>query len=264
MRPTARGIRKLSVRLLLALLAVLLLYVGTLVFPSPLFAYEAGFGSYRVYSDDPIPADLEHVIEEAVRRVEAMEHAPAPSRQRVYLCNNPKLYAFFAFLTRKSEKSLAIGLSVANETFVSVSRVREFAARNRGVLRHTRFEGNLAEVIAHEIAHFNSARALGFRAHMRQPVWKSEGWAEYQANVAAIRADPAYSLHERIGLLLEDDSWSGNGVARDLWEWQILAEFLGEVKGYRLEDLVREDVTLSSAREQMMDWYRRQGSRGPR
>jgi hypothetical protein len=48
----------------------------------------------------------------------------------------------------------------------------------------------MAEVIAHEIAHFNSVHALGFRSHLRQPVWKSEGWAEYQANLAPIRADP--------------------------------------------------------------------------
>ena len=61
-----------------------------------------------------------------------------------------------------------------------------------GRLRHTRFEGNLAEVIAHEIAHFNSVRALGYRRHLGQPLWKSEGWAEYQANLAAIRADPDY------------------------------------------------------------------------
>ena len=256
-----RRVRKWSVRLLLVLLAVILLYVGTLALPSPLFAHAARFGGYRVYSDEPIPADLEQVVEDVAWRIDAMEHASAPSPPRVYLCHNPKLYAFFAFLTRKSEKSLAIGLYVANETFVSVSRVREFAALNRGVLRHTRFEGNLAEVIAHEISHFNSARALGFRAHMRQPIWKSEGWAEYQANVAAIHADPAYSLHERIEMLLEEDRWSGNAVAQDLWEWQILVEFLGEVKGYHLVDLVREDVTSSSAREQMMDWYRLLSSR---
>ena len=50
----------------------------------------------------------------------------------------------------------------------------------------------LQGVIAHEIAHFNSVHALGYRAHLAQPVWKSEGWAEYQANVAAIRIE-----HER-------------------------------------------------------------------
>jgi hypothetical protein len=226
------------------------------VFPTPLFAHDARFGDYRVYSDEPIPDEFGRVIDDAARRVAAMEHEPYRGAPRVYLCNSRGRYDFFAFLLRKNSESLAIGLTVANEMFISMSRVREFREQNRGLLRHTRFEGNSAEVIAHEIAHFNSVRALGFREHVAQPVWKSEGWAEYQANISAIRDDPDYDLVERIEWLLEDRYWGDkHSVARDLWEWQILVEFLGEVKGYRLADLSRDEVTLFSAREQMMNWY---------
>jgi hypothetical protein len=140
--------------------------------------------------------------------------------------------------------------------FVSMSRVQEFAVSNQGRLRHTRFEGNPAEVIAHEIAHFNSVEALGYRAHLAQPVWKSEGWAEYQANIAAMRDDSAYDLGERIDLLLDDRHWrAGHDVARDLWEWQLLVEYLGEVEGYRLADLVRDEVTKSAVRQRMLAWH---------
>jgi hypothetical protein len=252
-----RRIGKWSSRLGLALAVAAALYIAPILYPTPLFAYGERFGEYRVYSDEPIPADFARVIEEAARRVGAMEHAPDRAAPRVYLCRSRKRYDFFAFLVRKNPESLAIGLSVANEIFVSMTRVREFEASNRGRLRHTRFEGNPAEVIAHEIAHFNSARALGFRPHLAQPVWKSEGWAEYQANIAAIRDDPTYDLAERIDLLLDDAYWGGrHGVARQLWEWQLLVEFLGEVEGLRLVDLIRDEVTLDSAREQMMAWYR--------
>jgi hypothetical protein len=246
---------KWTLRLLLVLLAVAGLYIAILAVPSPLFAHHETFGSYRVYSDEPIPADFGRVIEDLDRRIQAMEHAPPDASQRVYLCGSKK-YGFFAFLLRKSPESLAIGLSVANETFVSVDRVRLFAERNRGVFRHTRFEGNLAEVVAHEVAHFNSVHALGFRAHLRQPLWKSEGWAEYQANLAAIRADPDYDLARRIELLLDDSHWGGRyGIARQLWESQLLVEFLGEIEGYRLAEIVSAEVTQSSTREQMMAWY---------
>jgi hypothetical protein len=44
-------------------------------------------------------------------------------------------------------------------------------------------------------------------------------------------------------------------------EWQLLVEFLGEVRGYRLADLSRDEVTQFSAREQMMDWYRNRPGR---
>lgn len=239
----------------LILVAVISLWIGTLVFPTPLFAYEARYGSFRVFSDEPIPADFGAVIEDADRRIAAMEHEPPDASQRVYLCNSQSRYDFFAFLARKDSRSLAIGLGVANETFVSMPRVRRFAATNQGRLRHTRFEGNVAEVVAHEVAHFNSVHALGYRRHLALPVWKSEGWAEYQANIAALRADPDYDLGRRIEQLLDDGSWGSASLARDLWEWQLLAEFLGEIEGYTLADLAREEVTLASTRERMLAWH---------
>jgi hypothetical protein len=251
-----RRIAKWTLGLLLVLLAVGILYIGILVFPSPLFAHSERYGTYRVYSDEPIPDDFGSVIEDLDRRLRAMEHAPPEASQRIYLCGSKK-YSFFTSLLRMSPKSLATGLSVANESFVSVDRVRLFAARNQGVFRHTRFEGNLAEVVAHEIAHFNSVHALGYRAHLRQPLWKSEGWAEYQANLAAIRADPDYDLRSRIELLLDDGYWGGSdSFARSMWESQLLVEFLGEVKGYNLTDIVSDQVAEASTREQMMAWYR--------
>lgn len=256
MRPTGRRAMTWALRLLLALFMLGVAYVAILVFPSPTFAHSATYGSYRVYADEPIPTDFVEVIEDLDRRLQGMEHAPPRGGQRIYLCG-PRKYAFFAFLTRKTPDSLGIGLSAANETFVSMERVRLFAETNRGVLRHTRFEGSVAEVVAHEVAHFNSVRFLGLRAHLRQPMWKSEGWAEYQANLAATRADPDYDLRGRIGQLLDDGYWgAGYGTARRLWESQILVEFLGEVKGFRLADLARDDVTEDSTREEMMSWYR--------
>ena len=257
MKSTWRSIRKWAMRCLLAAAVLAVLYLGVLFYPAPLFAYAKRIGSYRVYADEQIPTGMSGVIEDLDRRIAAMEHGAPGGNHRIYLCSSPGRYAFFAFLTRRSADSLAIGLSLPNETFVSMARVRRFAEANHGVLRHTRFEGNLAEVVAHEISHFNSLRALGLRRHLAQPLWKSEGWAEYQANLAAIRADPSYDLHARIDQLLDDDFWTGGaGAARWMWEAQMLVEFLGEVKGYRLADLAREDVTEMFARDAMMEWHR--------
>lgn len=262
MRRTGRRLSKRLFWLVAGVLAVMASYVLLLAFPTPLFAHAARFDGYRVYSDEAIPAGLARVIEEAAWRVEAMEpgsHRPAP---RVYLCNSQRRYAFFAFLARKSPESLAIGLSVANSMFVSVGRVERFRTENAGRLRHTRFEGNLAEVIAHEIAHFYSVEALGYRAHLAQPWWKSEGWAEYQANLAAIRDDPTYDLAARIDRLFDARFSAAPGLARDLWESQLLVEYLGGIEGYRLEDLIETEVTRDFARDRMMSWHR-QGKEQP-
>jgi len=244
---------------LLALVGFVGLYVGIIVYPTPLFDHAASYDGFRVYSDEPIPADFAGVIEDALRRIEAMDPTFPTAGHRVYLCNSQKKYAFFALLLRKSPESLATVLSVPNELFVSLTRVRLFAEMNRGQLRHTRFEGNLSEVIAHEIAHLGSQAALGYSAHNSLPWWKSEGWAEYQANLAPIQADPTYDLRKRIDLLFDDSPWAGRPpVARSQWESQLLVEFLSGVKGYGLTDLIRDDVTLPSARQEMMEWYRNQ------
>ena len=257
MRNTRHSIRKWTLGFLLAAAVLAAFYLGTLFYPTPLFAHADRIGRYRLYSDEPIPAGMSAVIEDLDRRVATMEHTASGGSHRVYLCNSPRRYALFAFLTRRSAGSLAIGLALFDETFVSMARLRRFAQANQGVLRHTRFEGDLAEVVAHEIAHSNSLRALGLRRHRALPLWKSEGWAEYQANLAAIRADPAYDLHARIDQLLDDGFWAGiPAAARRMWEEQLLVEFLGEVKGYRLADLARDDVTDAAARHEMLAWHR--------
>jgi hypothetical protein len=240
-----------------SLTAIFLLYLGLVLLPSPLFAHHQRFGDYRVYSDVVIPSDFSQVMADTSQRVAAMDPPAGAGGARIYLCRSRRLYRFFALLTRKNPESLAIGLSAAGEMFVSMDRVREFAEKNGGVFRHTRFEGNPAEVIAHEIAHFNSVRAVGYRAHYSQPVWKSEGWAEYQANLAAIRSDPGYDLGRRIELLLDDDRWrGGRTLARSLWEWQVLVEYLGEVEGFSLTDMIRDEITRSDVKRRMLDWYR--------
>jgi hypothetical protein len=96
-------------------------------------------------------------------------------------------------------------------------------------------------------------------------MWKSEGWAEYQANIAVIRDDPAYDLGERIDVLLDDRHWAGSGgLARGHWEWQLLVEYLGEVQGVRLADLSKDEVTKPAVRQRMLAWHRNQHEVGGR
>jgi hypothetical protein len=227
-----------------------------LAYPVFLFDHKQSFGEFTVYSNRPLPADFGEVIEGARARVTAMEHARPGARCRVFICESQRLYSFFALLTRRTSNTMGIGLSVFGNMYLNEPKIDRIAASVRGIIRHSRFEGNFAEVIAHEIAHFNVVKTLGFRRAVKLPVWKSEGYAEYQANVAATRADSSYAFTDRIDLLLNDAFWgSGNSPARQLFEWHLLVEFLAEVNGYKLEDLIDEAVTESLARDEMLAWY---------
>jgi hypothetical protein len=89
------------------------------------------------------------------------------------------------------------------------------------------------------------------------PVWKSEGYAEYQANIAATRADETYDFSARVDLLLDDNFWGrGNSVARHLYRWHLLVEYLATEKGMGLDDLVEEGVSEEGVYRDMLAWHR--------
>jgi hypothetical protein len=91
---------------------------------------------------------------------------------------------------------------------------------------------------------------------MKMPFWKSEGYAEYQANIAPTRADSLYVFTDRIDLLMNTAFWGGDeSIARRLFEQHVLVEFLAEEKGYGLEELYDDSVTETSARQEMLAWY---------
>lgn len=261
MRHGFRNLGKWALRGLVLLILLEGLHIAAVAIPSPLFPHKAQFDEFTVCSRNRIPDDFGQIIADVRMRIEAMEHAHPGAKIRIYLCDTEKLYSFFAFLTRRSSNSFAIGLSIFDNMYLNETKIRN-AAKSSGWIQHSRFEGNYSEVIAHEIAHFNVVDQLGYRTAVRIPVWKSEGYAEHQANLGATRADPSYDFTERIALLHNDRFWAGNERARTLFEWHLLVEYLANVEGFALADLLDAGVTEESARASMLVWYNTRRSTG--
>jgi hypothetical protein len=247
-----RTLKKRLLRIAVLAAALATLYVLSLALPTPAFAHREHFGEFTVYSTESLPDDFARIVEEARSRTVVMENARRGERYRVFLCDDTR-FRIFAFLTRRNPHSMAIGLSAFGNIFVNQPRVQFIASHNPAGIRHSRFEGNLAEVIAHEIAHFNVVHSIGYRASMHMPVWKSEGYAEYQANLASTNADEAYRFTERVDQLRDDALWE-NAFARRLFAWHLYVEFLAEVRGFSLADLLDADVTEGAARTEMFAW----------
>lgn len=238
-------------------------YVVLLAFPRPFFAHTARFREFTVYANRSISPDIEHVIDDARRRVAAMEHARPGVAHRVFLCERQRLYSLFAFLTRRSPNSLGIGLVALHTIYVNEAKVLRMIAAGASP-RYSRFDGDPAAVIAHEIAHFNVIEALGMRAAWSLPTWKSEGYADYQANLAATRADGTYEIADRIALLQDRRFWApGRAREHEVFEWQLLVEFLGEVEGLRLREIAAPEITEASARDRMLAWFEAQPRPAP-
>lgn len=246
-----------AVGALFVLLAMVAVYVAVLVFPAPLFVDHQRAGGFRVYSDRVPSVDVEELAADVAERLAAIEHEPASKTYKVYLCHSLSRYSFFARLTRRTSSSQAIVLSAPGNIFISMPRLAQLASHQGRLFAHSRFEGNLAFAIAHEVVHLSVLDSHGLKAGRSLPAWKSEGWADYQASLAGIRRDPNYDLARRINLLDDSRYWQDPQLrARRFYAWQLLVEYLAEERGYRFEDLSLPSVTESRTWAQMRAWHR--------
>lgn len=251
-----------AVGVLFVLLATAALYVAILVYPTPLFAHHQRIGDFHVHSDRPPSLDVEALVADVAERLNAFEDRSGSGSYRIYLCRDSRRYGLFARLAHRTPRAQAIGLFAPGNIFVSMPRLAEFAAHQGGLFAHSRFSGSPGFAIAHEIAHFRVIDRLGLDASRSLPEWKSEGWTDYQANLAGIRHDPDYDLARRIDLLDDPRYWADPRLrARRFFAWQLLVEYLAEVRGYRFEEIIRPAVTESETRTQMRAW--RRGRRPP-
>jgi hypothetical protein len=232
------------------------LYLSVFFFPYPLFPHSLEHAGFSVYSDREIPEDFRFVLDDARRRVEAMELYRGEAPPRIFVCQSQRLFVFFIKLAGKRHVGQGLLISVAGNAFFSEMMINVVAQRNKGRVAHSRLAGSWAAAIAHEVAHDLVFSEIGSRKARRMPVWKSEGYADYSANLASAAADPDYDLRSRIGVLLDDDSWQSavGFVDRRHFRWHLLVEFLCSVKGLTFADLMDAGITEESARAEMLAW----------
>jgi hypothetical protein len=242
----------------LAVAAVLSgLYLSVFFFPYSFFPHHLEHAGFSVYFDREIPEKYELILEDARRRVEAMELYHGDPDLRIFVCGSQKLFAALNKLAGKRHIGQALVISVAGNAFFSPAVIEAVGQRHVGRPKYSRLQGSWAAAIAHEVAHDLVFAEVGYREARRIPVWKAEGYADYQANFAASSSDPDYDLRKRIAYLLDDDNWRppATAVDRRHFRWHLLVEYLCSVRGLAFADLLAEGVTEDGARTEMMEWY---------
>lgn len=257
MKVVFRRVGKWALWALALLVIVFGLYASPFFVPYPLFPHHAELAGFSVYSDGEIPGDFELVAEDARRRIEAMENYSEGEDLRIFICRSQRLFVFLNKWAGKRYAGQALVISVAGNAFFSEAGIQSVGRRNGGRPRHSRLQGSWAVAIAHEAAHDLMISELGFWKARKIPVWKSEGYADYSANLASARSDPDYDFRSRVDLLLDDEFWdhSLGEVDRRHFRWHVLVEYLSAVKGLTFEELLDTGVTEGNAREELMTWY---------
>ena len=262
MKITIGRVGKWSLWTLVVLVVVVGLYLAVFFLPYPMFTHHAELAGFSVYSDREIPEDFVLVLDDARRRVEAMELYSGEAPPRIFVCRSHRLFRFFIKMAGKRFAGQGLLVSVAGNAFFSSEMIETIGRRNGGRVPHSRLEGSWAGAIAHEAAHDLVFAELGSKEARRVPVWKSEGYADYSANLLPMASDPGYDLKRRIGWVLDDSLWSGptGPVDRRHFRWQVLVEFLSGVDGMSFHQLLEDSVTEESAWADLMEWYSGSGS----
>jgi hypothetical protein len=257
MKISFRRIAKWGLWTLAVVGALFGLYLSVFFFPYPLFPQHLEASGFDLYSDGEIPPDYEDMLRDARIRLEAMELYRNNDAPRIFVCASHELFDFIVRLAGKRFVGQGLLISVAGNAFFSQEMVAEVGRRHGGRPMHSRLQGSLAAAIAHEAAHDLVFTEVGFKNARRLPVWKSEGYADYQANKAAIDGDPNYDLRARISYLLDEDSWPPptGFVDRRHFRWQLQVEFLCGVQGMGFHELMDRAISEEQSRDAMIRWY---------
>jgi hypothetical protein len=233
------------------------MYLSLFFLPYPLFPHHLEHAGFSVYSDREIPEKYELILEDARRRVEAMELYRGAPDVRIFRCESKRLFAALNRLAGKRHYGQALVISIAGNAFFSETVIEAVGQRHGGRPEHSRLEGSWPAAIAHEVAHDLVFAEVGYREARRIPVWKAEGYADYQAHLAASTSDPDDRLRNRIAYLLDDDNWRPPATPFDRrhFRWHLMVEYLFSERGFTFADLMGEQVTEGSVRAEMMAWY---------
>ncbi|MFH1686769.1 MAG: hypothetical protein ABIE70_04520 [bacterium] len=235
------------------LLAVL--QVSALAYPQPWFEYRADVEPFAIYSDRAIDQatltalrDLPDILAQAGLTAPQVNHD-------VFICNDLWRFDLFRRLTLLRGDLLGFGLSLFDNAYINMSKIDRHAESFDGYIDHTALQGDFVQVIAHEIAHGWLQENIGFWRLQHLPSWKNEGFAEYASNIAHIRADTMATLTSRLDKLNNDFYWGGGeSYARWRYRAQLTVEYLLEVEGMPLEELLDDSLTLDPSFQRMTSW----------
>jgi len=233
------------------------LYLSVYFLPYPLFPHHIEYAGFSVYSDRKIPKDFDRILDDARLRVRAMELYRGAKNPRIFVCRSQRLFVLLVKLAGKRYVGQALVISAAGNIFLSEEGIESIGQRNGGQPEHSRLQGSWSAAIAHEVAHLLVVSELGSRRTRKIPQWKSEGYADYAANLASAASDPDYDLVNRIDVLFDDDNWRPPVTTFDRrhFRWHLIVEYLCSVKELSLTDLLDDAVSEKDSFDEMMAWH---------
>jgi hypothetical protein len=257
-----RRITRWIVWLVVVLLALFALQVGVLAFPQIALHNRVQVGAVILYHDGGSDEAMRQLATDVDGRLRGCRFYDSTRVMNLYYFLAQGTYEFFTSLTfLRGGVPQGFNLPELNNSYVSDSLVAALGRGTSGRPKYSIWGGDPAHTAAHEIGHQYSYELLGRR---KLPQWKQEGLPEYIANIGLLREDSLGTLDRRIGIVIDDSRWWDTppgrrpGWARMYYEAGVLVEYLFEVEGRTLEDIMADSITKDATDAAMMKWYESQ------
>lgn len=118
----------------------------------------------------------------------------------------------------------------------------------------------LDQLFAHELVHCYQVVHFGIPA-VGKILWKREGHAEYVSRQDVSRNDLKLRIQDYLDIKNQDSSatWmeyeGGMGAVVSYHHYMIVIQYLMEVKGWSMEEILADAQSLDVLSEEMLDWY---------
>jgi hypothetical protein len=218
-------------------------------------------GTVKIYYNGSSQAEMGKLADEVNRRLMASGFYDSSRTDRVFFFQNEKLYSFFVKLSLLKHTPQGFNLSIFGNSYVNGPFIKRLAESTAMPPKYSIHEGSYGHIIAHEIAHQYIIDRIGRTGWLKLPHWKQEGLPEYIANIGLIRRDTLLTLHDRVNILNDETAWYGsNEWNRIHYEAELLIEYLFDVAGYSLEDIVSDNINKYDTRNALNRWSAEQGN----
>ncbi len=233
-------------RIASALLTLSCAYITLLVFPYPLFSYQAQYENIRVYSDRPLSAALPALLGDVQKRLTESPLNDTTLQHRIFLCNDDRRFAFFVNTDYR--------VGGLNYTWLNrnIFLRRSDIDRNRLISRSGKEvpgERTLGYFLTHEITHSLEVNALGRFTYARLPVWKREGYADYVAKARDFHFEEELAAFRR-GDPEMDPARSGLYLRHEL-----LVYYLIQSKGLSLRTILNQSFSEADLKQELTQRY---------
>jgi hypothetical protein len=221
----------------------LLLYLGVMFYPQPLFGHQLEHEGITLYSTEPIPAERSKALLSQIRsKIRFSELHSENQVFQIFLCNSKPLYAFFAPLSRRSfgQTNLLGNIIIAN-TNLDTNIATAFRSEHN--------ERSFVGVATHEIGHEMIKDKLGLLSAYRAPKWLNEGYCEYISGES--------SFPERQGIEIISQGKSEKSSSFKYFEYRKMVDFCLNERGTSIKELFLDPPSEQDVRSQTRQWLSR-------